>query len=153
MPEWVRPCAGKGRFPWVIRPKKDFIKLCETYFANTLNLNDKGPSLKRVCFPKFYSPLANCAWLRNSPCSSLYVFIIWSLLPGNDWCALPVFLCKLNPKKPLKKRLLALLLWEIDHLSSPRRYCLGRLILIHGGRGSPMGRASTQVINNPVIIS
>ena len=132
----VQSYAGKGRFPGAVRPKKECIKPCETCFANTHNLNDKGPSLKWVCFPKSYSPLAKRPWLRISPCSSLYVFIIWSLLPGNDWCALPVFLCKLNPKKPLKKRLLALLPWEIDHLSSPRRYCLGRLILIHGGAGA-----------------
>ena len=66
--------------------------------ANTLNFNDKGPSLKWVCFPKSYSPLANWPWLRISPQSSLFL-IIWSLLPDNDWWALPVFLCKLNPIK------------------------------------------------------
>ena len=43
---WVWPCAGKGRFPRAIRPKKEYIKSCETCFANTLNLNDKGPSMK-----------------------------------------------------------------------------------------------------------
>ena len=94
----VWPCAGKGRFPGGIRPRKECIKPCETCFANTLNLNDKGPSLKWVCFPKSYSPLANWPWLRISPQSSL-LSIVWSLLPDNDWCALPVFLCKLNPIK------------------------------------------------------
>ena len=40
-------------------------------------------------------------------------------------------------KSPWRKRLLALLLWEIGHLSSPSRSCLGRLILICGRwRGS-----------------
>ena len=34
----------RGRFPRVIRPKKECIKSCETCFANTLNLNDKDPS-------------------------------------------------------------------------------------------------------------
>ena len=55
---WVQPCAGKGRFPRVIRPKKECIKSYETYFANTLNLNDRGPSMKLVCPPTFYGPLA-----------------------------------------------------------------------------------------------
>ena len=63
----VQPCAGKGRFPRAIRPKKECIKSCETCFANTLNLNDRGPCLKWVCFPKTYSPLANWPWLRISP--------------------------------------------------------------------------------------
>ena len=94
----VQPCAGKGRFPGEVRPKKECIKSCETCFANTLNLNDKGPSLKWICFPKSYSPLATWPWLRISPQSSL-LSIIWSLLPDNDGWALPVFLCKLNPIK------------------------------------------------------
>ena len=42
----VQSCARKGRFPRAIRPKKEYIKSCETYFANTLNLNDKCPSIK-----------------------------------------------------------------------------------------------------------
>ena len=29
-----------------IRPKKEYMKSYETYFANTLNLNGKGPSMK-----------------------------------------------------------------------------------------------------------
>ena len=94
----VQSCAGKGRSPWAIRPKKECIKSCETCFASTLNLNDKGPSLKWVCFPKSYSPLANWSWLRINPQSSL-LSIVWSLLPDNDWWALSVFLCKLNPIK------------------------------------------------------
>ena len=94
----VQSCAGKGGFPQAIRPKKECIKPCETCFANSLKLNDKGPSLKWVCFPKSYSPLANWPWLRISPQSSL-LSIVWSLFPDNDWWALPVFLCKLNPIK------------------------------------------------------
>ena len=38
-------------------------------------------------------------------------------------------------ESPLRKRFLVLLLLEIGHLSSPSRSGLGRLILIHGGRG------------------
>ena len=94
----VQSCAGKGRFPRAIRPKKECIKSCETCFVYTLNLNDTGPSLKWVCFPKSYSPLANWPWLRISPQSSL-LSIVWSWLPDNDWWTLPVFLCKLNPIK------------------------------------------------------
>ena len=84
--------------PGAIRPKKEYIKSCGTCFANTLNLNDKGPSLKWVCFPKSYSPLANWPWLRISPQSSLFV-IYCLILTAYDWWALPVFLCKLNPLK------------------------------------------------------
>ena len=70
--------------------------------------------------------------------------IVWSLLPDNDWWALhthPVFIpMQIKPNKsPLRNRLLALLLWEINHLSSPSRSRLGRLILIHGGRGGGQG--------------
>ena len=38
-------------------------------------------------------------------------------------------------KSPLRKRLLAILLRGIGCPSSPNRSCLGRLILIRGGRG------------------
>ena len=34
---WVQSCAGKGRFPGAIRPKKECIKSYETCFANALN--------------------------------------------------------------------------------------------------------------------
>ena len=69
----VQSCAGKHRFPRAIRPKKGCIISCETCFVYTLRLNDKGPSLKWVCFPKSYSSLTNWPWLRISPQSSLYV--------------------------------------------------------------------------------
>ena len=140
-------CAGKGRFPRAIRPKKECIKSCETCFANTLNLNDKGPSLRWVSFPKSYSPLANWPWPRISPQSSWFV-IYYLILTAWQW--LMSFTCipvQIEPNKsPLRKRLLVLLLWEISHLSSPSRSCLGRLILIHGGwgRGSTVGRAPPQ---------
>ena len=42
---WVWPYAGKGGFPRAMRPKEECIKSYETYFANTLNLNN-GPSMK-----------------------------------------------------------------------------------------------------------
>ena len=105
----VQSCAGKGRFPGAIRSKKECIKSCETCFANTLNLNDKGPSLKRVCFPKSYSPLANWPWLRISPQSFLFV-IYCVILTAWQW--LMSFTCtpvQIEPNEsPLKKRLLAL---------------------------------------------
>ena len=106
----VQSCAGKGRFPGEIRPKKECINSCETCFANTLNLNDKGPSLKWVCFPKSYSPLANWPWLRISPQSSLLV-IYCLILTAWQW--LMSFTCipvQNEPNKsPLRKMLLALL--------------------------------------------
>ena len=145
--KWVQPCAGKGRFPGEIRPKKECINSCETCFANTLNLNDKGLSLKWVCFPKSYSPLANWLWLRISPQSSLFVI---NCLILTAWQWLMSFTCipvQIEPNKsPMKKRLLALLLWEIGHLSSPSRSCLGRLILIRGGQSTP---TPSQIFQNP----
>ena len=59
--------------PGATRPKKECIKSCETCFANTLHLNDKGPCMKWVCSPKFYGPLTIWPWLRISPQSSLNV--------------------------------------------------------------------------------
>ena len=100
--------------------------------------------MKWVCFPKFYSPLANWSWLRISPHSSLYV-IYCSILTTWQW--LMSFTCipvQIEPhKSPLRKRLLALLLWEICHLSSPSRSCLGRFIVICGRLewGMGVGRA------------
>ena len=92
--------------------------------------------MKWVCFPKFYSPLANWPWLRISPQSSLYVIYCLILIA---WQWLMSFTCipvQNEPNKsPLGKRLLALLLWEIGHLSSPSRSCLGRFIFICGGWG------------------
>ena len=136
---------GGAGSPGAIRPKKECIKSCETCFANTLNLNDKGPSLKWVCFPKSYSTLANWPWLRISPQSSL--FVVYCLIL-TAWQWLMSFTCiaaqtEAN-KSPLRKRLLAFLLWETRQVSSPSRSCLGKLILIRGGPagvGDPSDRA------------
>ena len=123
----------KGQIPKAIRPKKECIKSCETCFVYTLSLN-KGPSPKWVCFPKSYSPLANWPWLRISPQSSL--FVIYCLIL-TAWQWLMSFTCipvQIEPSKsPLRKRLLAVLFWEMGHLSSPSRSRLGRLILIRSG--------------------
>ena len=64
---WVRPSAGKGGFPEVIRPKKECIKSCEACFVNTLNLNDKGPSMKWVCFPKVLWSFSYLTLTQNKP--------------------------------------------------------------------------------------
>ena len=95
--------------------------------------------MKWVCFPKFHSPLANWPWLRISPQSSLFV-IYYLILTTWQW--LMSFTCIPVQTEPTKS--LALLLGEIGHLSSPSRSCLGRLILICGGRGEgPVGWAPT----------
>ena len=90
--------------------------------------------MKWVCSPKFYSPLANWPWLRISPHSSLYVIYCLIITAWQIQAVqIPV---QIQPNKsPLRKRLLVLLLWEIGHLSSPSRSCLGRLIFIRGGWG------------------
>ena len=121
--------------PWGIRPKKECIKSCEICFANTLNLNDKGPCMKWVCSPKFYGPLANWPWLRISPQTSLNV-IYCLIITAWQWLSFMYMPVQIkHNKRPLRNRLLALLLWEIGHLSTPSRACPGRLILIRGGQG------------------
>ena len=142
MPEGGAALCMNRRYLGVIRPKKECINSCETCFANSLNLNDKGPSLKWVCFPKSYSPLANWPWIRLSPQSSINVIYCLTL---TAWQWMMGFTCipvQIEPNKsPLRKRFLALLLWEISHLSSPSRSCLGRLMLICGSQGGPAGGA------------
>ena len=64
---WVWPCAGKGVFPGAIRPKKECIKSCETCFVNSLNLKDKGPSMKWVCFPKVLQSFNYLTLTQNKP--------------------------------------------------------------------------------------
>ena len=109
--------------------------------------------MKWVCFPKFYNPLANRPLLRISPQSSLYV-IYCLILTAWQW--LMSFTCipvQIEPNKsPLRKRLLALLLWEVGHLSSPSRSCIGRLILICVRQGSSVGGAPPQIYNYGIII-
>ena len=80
---------------------RECIKSCETCFAkNALNF------LIRVIaenefpfFPKFYGLLVIWPWLRVSSHSSWNVIYCLIILLDNDWWALPVFLCKLNPIK------------------------------------------------------
>ena len=98
---WVRPWDGKGRFPGEIRPKKECIKSCETCFANTLNLNDKGPSWHEFV-SKPYSPLANWPWLRISPQSSLnviYCLIITAWQWLMSFTCTPCIPMQINPIK------------------------------------------------------
>ena len=132
MPGMDVALCWNGRSLGATRSKKECIKSCEICFAkNTLNLNDKGPSIKWVCFPKFCGPLAIWPWLRISPHSSLNVMYC---LITTAWQWLMSFTCipvQIEPNKsPLRNRLLALLLWEIGHLSSPSSSSLGRLILL-----------------------
>ena len=152
MPEVGAALFWKGWVPWVIRPKKECIKSYETYFANTLNLNDKGPSMKWVCSPKFYGPLAIWPWLKISHQSSLNV-IYYLIITARQWLMsfryMPCIPMQIKPNKsPLRNRFLALLLWEIGHLSSPSRSCLGRLILIRGSQEGPVGRAPSQYFSS-----
>ena len=94
---WVRLCAGKGRFPRAIRPKKECIKLCETCFANTLNLNDNGPSLKWVCFPKSFIALLTLT--QNKPSEFFVCYLLFDPYCLTWLMSFPIFLCKLNPIK------------------------------------------------------
>ena len=122
----------------------------ETYFANTLNLNDKGPSIKWVCSPKFYGPLAIWPWLKINLQRSLnviYCLVItaWQWLMSFTYR--PCIPMQIKPNKsPLRKRLLALLLWKIGYLSSPSRSCLGSLVFICGSWGSPAAGAPPHIL-------
>ena len=78
---WV--WCWKGQVPQGIRSKKECIKSCETYFANTLTLNIRVQAW--VIFP-----LAIWPWLTIIPHSSLnviYCLIItaWQWLMGLIW--------------------------------------------------------------------
>ena len=92
-----------------------------------------------VCSPKFYGPLTIWPWLRISPQGSLNVscyLIISAWQWSMSFTHKPCIPMKIKPNKsPLRNRFLVLLLWEIGHLSSPSRSCLGRLILICGSQG------------------
>ena len=136
MPEGSAALGRNRWFPGMIRPKKECIKSCETCFAkNALNLNDKGPSIKWVCFPKFYGPLANWLWLRISPHSSLNVIYCLIITAWQWLMSFACILCKLNPIKAHWGTGSRPFTWEIGHLVSPNRSCPGRLILIRGGQG------------------
>ena len=67
--------------------------------------SDKGPPMKWLCFPKFYSPLSNWPWLRINPRSSLYV-IYCLILTAWQW--LMSFTCipvQIEPNKsPSRKK-------------------------------------------------
>ena len=115
----MQPCARKGRFPRAIRPKKECMKSCETCFANTLNLNDKDPSMKWVCSPKFYGPFAIWRWLRISPQSSLSVIYCLVISAWQWLMSFPYTPCIPMQIKPIKacqgKGLGALSPWESGH--------------------------------------
>ena len=132
---WVRPCAGKGRSPKAIRPKKECIKSYETYFANALNLNDKGPSMKWIYFPKVLWSFNYLTLTQNKPSQFFECYLLFdhnclTMIDELYVYALCSYANKAN-KSPLRNRFLALLLWEFGHLSSPSRSCLGRFILSH----------------------
>ena len=139
----------KGQVPQAIKPKKECTKSCESYFANTLSLNDKGPSRKWVCFPKVLWPLSYLTLTLNKPSEffECYLLLDHYCLTITDEIYVSTLYSYANKsnKSPLRNRLLALLLWEISHLSSPSRSCLGRLILIQGGQVGPEGGAPAQL--------
>ena len=96
----------------------------------------------KLCSPKFYGPLTIWPWLRISPQSSLNV-IYYLIISVWQWLMsfiyMPCIPMQIKPSKsPLRNRFQALFLWEIGHLSSPTRSCLGRLILIHGSLGGAL---------------
>ena len=52
-------------------------------------------------FPKVLWLFSYLILTQNKPSEffECYLSIVWSLLPDNNWWALPVFLCKFNPIK------------------------------------------------------
>ena len=138
---WVRPCTGKGWFPGVIRSKKECIKSYEIYFANALNLNDKGPSMEWVCFPKVLWPFNYMTLTQNFfECYLLFDHYCLTMIDELYIYSLYSYANKPN-KSPLRNRLLAL--WEISHLSSLSRSCLVDLFssVVAGEWGASAGRA------------
>ena len=91
-------------------------------------------------FPKVLWPFSYLTLPQNKPseffeCYLLFDSYCLTMIDEIYLYALYSYAIKPN-KSPLRNRLLALLLWEIGHLSSPNRSCLDRLILICGGRAS-----------------
>ena len=72
----------KEWFPGAMRAEKDCIKSCETCFANTLNLNDKDPSMKRVCFRKVFWSFSYLTLTQNKPSEffECYLFDYYCLI-------------------------------------------------------------------------
>ena len=124
--KWVLPCAGKGELPRSIRPKKECIKSYETYFANTFNLNDKGPCMKWVCFPKVLWPFNYLTLTQNKP-SEFFECYLLLIISAWQWLMSFVFLCKLNPIKDCPGKGLAapLFHWESIHVIPfpPQDFC------------------------------
>ena len=141
---WVRPSAGKGEFPEVIRPKKECIKSCETCYANTLNLNDKGPSMKWVCFPKVFWSFSYLTLTHNSPQSPLNVISL--IITAWQWLmSFPYTPCIPMQIKPIKayqgKGWGALLLRRSEVLSPCELLCCS---FSSTGLGSPCEFVSSQ---------
>ena len=69
--------------------------------------SDKGPSMKWVCFPKFYGPLTIWPWLRISPQHSLKV-ICYLIISAWQWLMIfpctPCILMQIKPNKSLSRQ-------------------------------------------------
>ena len=99
---WVQPCAEKGGLPGMIRPEKECIKSCETCFANTLNLNNKGPSLNEMSlFPKVLWPFSYLTLTLNKP-SEFFEFIYLIITAWQWLMSFPYMPCIPMQIKPIK---------------------------------------------------
>ena len=62
---WVWPCAGK--VPWGDQAWERMHKILWNLLCYALNLNDKGPSMKWVCFPKVLWSFSYLTLTQNKP--------------------------------------------------------------------------------------
>ena len=98
----------------------------------------KSPSIEWVWFPKVSWPFSYLTLTQNKPSQFFECYLLFDhycLTMTDELYVYALYSYANKPNKnPLRKKLLALLLWEIGHLYSPSRSCLGRLILSHGSR-------------------
>ena len=98
-------------------------------------------------FPKVLWPFSYLTLTLNKPSEFFKCYLLFDhyFLIVIELQYMPCIPMQIKPNKsPLRKRFLTILLLEIGHLFSPCRSCLGRLILICGGWGGPVGGAPPQ---------
>ena len=107
-----------------------YLHSCETYLICTLSLKDKDPDLRWVWLPKVLWPSSWLAVAQTKPSKFSVNLVLFNpcWLTMIDELYLHSYANEPN-KSPWRKRIKALLLWEIGHLSSPSRSCLGSLFL------------------------
>ena len=83
MPDVGAALCWKRRVSRAIRPKKDYIKSYETYFANTLNFLIRVQA-GMTLFPKVLWPFNYLTLTQNKPSQFFECYLLFDHLPDND---------------------------------------------------------------------